>query len=101
MDEDNITILVLLDLSAAFHTVYYSILIKSLEQRFGITNTAFNWFKSNLYSRKQVATINAKKSDKHLEYGVPQRYVLGPMLFTMYTSPLGDMVRIHQIQFHL
>ena len=102
MDDDEITILVLLDLSAAFDTVDHSILIKRLEQRFGITDVALNWFKSYLSDRKQVVTINGETSNsQQLSCGVPQGSVLGPILFTMYTAHLGDIIRKHQIKFHL
>ena len=102
MDEDEITILVLIDLSAAFDTVDHSILIKRLEQRFGITGIALNWFKSYLSDRKPVVTINDETStSQQLSCSVPQGSVLGLILFTMYTASLGDIICKHQIKFHL
>ena len=31
--------------------------------------------------------------------GVPQRLVLGPQFFTMYTAPLGDIIEAHEINY--
>ena len=48
IDEDKCVFLLFLDLSAAFDTVDYQILLKRLSNRFGIEGTAHRWFQSYL-----------------------------------------------------
>ena len=90
-------ILLLLHLSAAFDTVDYTILVSRLANRFGISETALNWFGSNLQLRKQFVTVNGIDSSlKDLQYGVLQ----GSCVSSLYTSPVGDIARKHGIPFH-
>ena len=102
IDDKKSVLLLMLDLSAAFDTVDHTILINRLKNRLGIGGTALSWFKSYLSERKCHVLLNGVSSkDTDLDCGVPQGSVLGPILFTVYTLPLGDIIRKHDIPFHL
>ena len=101
VDQHGAAVLVLLDLSAAFDTVDHCILLDRLQNLLGITGLALEWFRSYLSQRKQQVVINGAKSDvKHLDCGVPQGSVLGPLLFLIYILPLGDTMKGCSISRH-
>ena len=102
LDQKKVAVLVLLDLSAAFDTVDHQVLIERLHKRLGISGNSLKWFKSYLTQRFQSISINGTHSDLlELIFGVPQGSVLGPLLFTIYTLPLGDILRKYNMGFHL
>ena len=69
---------------------------------FGIKETALEWIRSYLPGRTQkVGVGNARLSLVTLSFGVQQGSVLGPILFTLYTCPLGSICIKHHIKYHL
>ena len=102
LDHQKSVILLLLDLSAAFDTVNHNILLSRLKSRFGIIGNAYNWYKSYLSNRTLTVTVpGGILTKRSLTFGVPHGSVLGPILFSMYTSPLGDLIRQHDMDYHL
>ena len=100
MDCQHVTLLVLLDLNAAFDTVDHQVL-RRLEDTYGITGTALQWFRSYLTGRTQRMYINQTYSDDFaLPQGVPQGSCLGALLFTMYASKLFEVVKSHLPEVH-
>ena len=94
----NLAALVLLDLSAAFDTIDHDILLRRKSARFGITGTSLKWFESYLSNRSQYVQIeNSTSAKKKLHFGVPQGSVLGPLLFTLYVSPIADITQQHNV----
>ena len=101
LDRKCTTILVLLDLSRAFDTINHEILLRRLEHSVGISGAALEWLHSYVSERYyQVAVSSAKSSHCLLERGVPQESVLGPLLYCVYTRPIGDIVTRHGLQYH-
>ena len=79
------TVVILLDLSAAFDTVDHVKLLEILQEDIGIRGTALKWFKSFITNRTQKVKIGDTFSDIiELLFGVPQGSVLGPILFKIY-----------------
>ena len=101
MDKQEVSFLILLDLSAAFDTVDHDLLLNRLRFRYGFNDTILKWIASYLTSRTQQVLIgdNTFSDPSQIKCGVPQGSVLGPILFTLFTAPLGEVCRKHGINF--
>ena len=81
-DVREVTLLGLLDLSAAFDCVDHDILLRRLEVAFGLTNTALEWIRSFLTDRTQQVSYCGRLSPiQRVLFGMPQGSVLGPLLY--------------------
>ena len=98
---NNIAVLFLLDLSAAFDTVDHSILIYQLEKWRGLSGAVLDWFRSYFSDRKFFISLGDSVSRTFdVEYGVPQGSILSPILFSLYMLPLGKLISFHNVYYH-
>ena len=98
INSGNVVLLVLLDLSAAFDTINHQLLLQRLQSVCGISSSALAWFASYLQNRFQTVLVGSSFSGcTGLNCGVPQGSVLGPILFSIYTSGLGKLIEQHGI----
>ena len=102
IDKGHVSLLVLLDLSAAFDTVDHSVLLSILSSRFSVIDTVFRWFKSYLSDRTQSFIYAGQQTPSFPVYcSVPQGSVLGPVEFTAYTEDITELLIKHNTQSHL
>ena len=102
VQKNNIVIVVLLDLSAAFDTIDHTILLKKLAKDFGIKDSALKWFSSYLSGRFFKVKVDDSLSDfLCLLFGVPQGSLLGPILFILYIKLLQEIARKYGLDIQL
>ena len=99
--EGKCSIIVLLDISAAFDTVDHQTctLLGDLEN-LGITWFALSWFKIYLTDRNCKCIVNDEESEiGNMKYGGPQGTILGPVLFIIYRLTLQYMLNYYIVSY--
>ena len=100
-DSRKVTLLGLLDMSAAFDCVDHSILLERLQVAAGIGGTALDWIRSFLSDRTQEVIYGGDRSStSKVLFGVPQGTVLGPLLYVLYTAPMFQIIAQHRVYTH-
>ena len=89
IDDKNLSLITLCDLSKAFDSVNH----EQLKIKLAKARIDSFWFNSYLYNRTQSVRLNKTISDTlHISYGVSQGSVLGPILFSIYVNDLSQYV---------
>ena len=97
MDNNEIPFNIYLDLSKAFDTLDHNIILDKLHY-YGVRNTPLDLFKNYLTNRKQYVEIDSVKSKMgEIQTGVPQGYILGPLLFIVYINDIKTSTELFNV----
>jgi len=100
-DSGQISLIAMLDLSAAFDCVDHDILLERLSCNFGLDQPVTAWLRSYLAERTQLVKChNDLSTIRVVHSGVPQGSVLGPLLFLLYTAELLKIIEAHGLSAH-
>ena len=100
-NDGKLSLLILLNLSAASDLVDHSILLKRLESTYGFDGLTLEWFKNYLSDRSFNVRCSGTKSEFFdSSVGVAQGSVLGPLLFSLCTGDLERIVLKYKLGFH-
>ena len=84
------SLLISLDLNVAFDAIRYVFLLERLSYSFGIAGSVHSWMQSYLTDRSVL--IGSHSSFQLVMYWCPQGFVLCPLHFSVYTSPISTIV---------
>ena len=93
MENKQITMVLIMDLSAAFDTVDHDLLFNVLCRKFGIINTSLKWYNNFLKLGKSTVCINGSySSEQIMDLCLPQGSTQGAFLFNCYVPTLSKIV---------
>lgn len=91
------TALLLLDYTKAFDCINHEVLLSILHY-IGFETNAVKFIQNYLQHRTQIVKLNNNLSlESSLDRGVPQGSILGPLLFSVYTSQLHRVIKFCEV----
>ena len=98
LDKGRCTLLVTLDISAAFDTVDHQTLLKRYSQYFGLSGTVLSWMESYLSGRSQLIQVgSATSNEQPVDTGFPQGATLAGIKYDMFSTPLHVLADKHKV----
>lgn len=99
IENDNVTVLVLLDLKKAFDLVDHEKLLFKIKEKFNFSSRACNLIKSYLSERNQKVCIKDNFSNVvSVSSGTPQGGIMSALLFSLFINDLSEVV---ETSYHL
>ena len=93
LEHKRVTAMIIMDLSAAFNTVYHNILLDVINKKFGIEGgTPLHWFSSYLRLRSCKVNISSNYSnEEQLQFSVPEGSCASPTAYLAYASSMREI----------
>jgi len=100
-DSQRVTLLALLDLSAAFDCVDHDILLQRLQSNFGLGGKVLDWLKSFLTKRsQQVLRDGCLSKLVMILFVAPRGSIIGPIMFILYMVEVFDIIAAYGVNCH-